>query len=469
MAPARALAFARAELPRYVLELAELVRFPTVSSQPRHAPDLQRCAAWLADHLRRIGLDRARVVPTAGHPLVVGEWLRAPGRPTLLVYGHYDVQPAEPLDEWRSPPFEPVVRGDDIYGRGTSDDKGQLLIHLKAIEALLRTNGRLPVNVHVLLEGEEETAGESVERFMRASPPAADVAVVSDTRMRGPGRPAITYAMRGLLALEVELHGPREELHSGQFGGAVYNPMQAVCELVAGLHDASHRIAVPGFYARVRPLSLRERAEMLRAGPSDAEILAAAEAERGWAERGLTLYEETTTRPSLSVTGIAGGYAGPGVKSIVPPSAAAKLSFRLVPDQTPREVEALLRRHVAHVTPPGLRSSVRTVSRARSTILDRNHPALRAAAAAYKTGFGVAPVFLRSGGTIPIVAAFRETLGIPTVLMGFALPDDAMHAPNEKFHLPNLARGVATSISFMSELANAPLASPARPLEAAYG
>jgi acetylornithine deacetylase/succinyl-diaminopimelate desuccinylase-like protein len=271
--------------------------------------------------------------------------------------------------------------------------------------------------------------------------------------MLAPDRPAITYALRGALALELEVSGPRHDLHSGGFGGAVHSPLAALCELVARLHDPGGRVAIPGFYERVRPVSPAERAYLARVGPSDAQVLRDAGVERGWGEPGYSLYERTALRPALTVNGLAGGYQGPGAKAIIPARAAAKLSFRLVPDQDPREIDLLFRRHLAHIRPPTVEFAVRTLSRARPALIDRRHPALRAAATAYRLGFGAAPVFLRSGGTIPVVSAFREILGIPTVLMGFALPDDRMHAPDEKFHLPTFYRGVATCIHFLAALA----------------
>lgn len=449
--PANALSYARAHTRGSVHQLLDLVRFPTVSSDPARAGDLRRCAAWLADHLRRIGMHRARVIPTNRHPLVYAEWLGAPGRPVVLIYGHYDVQPAEPLDAWRTPPFEPVVHGDDLYGRGASDDKGQMFAHVKALEALLATTGGLPVNVRCLFDGEEEIGSPSLPAFLGRGRGvlAADVALLSDTRMLAPGRPAITYALRGTLGLEIELRGPPHDLHSGSFGGAVLNPIQALCEIVASLHDEHGRVAIPGFYDRVRRVSMAERRAMARAGPPAAAILRDAGVRRGWGEPGYSLHERTTIRPALTINGITGGHQGPGGKGIIPARAVAKLSVRLVPDQDPREVGALVRRHVAGSTPPGVRAEVRVDRAARPVVIDRSHPAMRAAAAAYRYGFGRAPVFLRSGGTIPVVDLLQRALGVPTVLLGFALPDDRAHAPNEKFHLPNYVNGIATVIRLL--------------------
>jgi acetylornithine deacetylase/succinyl-diaminopimelate desuccinylase-like protein len=435
-----------------VAELQDFVRIPSVSAQPRHAADVRRCAAWLAGHMRRVGLEHVRVVATPRHPLVCADWLHAPGRPTVLIYGHFDVQPADPLGEWHTPPFEPVVRGQELYGRGACDDKGQMFAHVKALESYLRTAGRLPVNVRCLFEGEEEIGSPNLKPWLarHRQALAADVAVLSDTRMLAPDRPALTYALRGNLGLELEVRGPRTDLHSGSFGGAVPNPLQALCEIVARLHEDDGRIAIPGFYDRVRRWGDAERDFMARRGPSDAQIVRDAGVSRGWGEPGYSLYERTTIRPALTLNGLSGGYQGPGGKAVIPARALAKLSFRLVPDQDPEEVERLFRAQVVRLTPPTVTTEVRTLSRARPALVDRRHPALRAAAAAYRKGFGAAPVLLRSGGTIPVVNTFQEVLGLPTVLMGFALPDDRIHAPNEKFHLLNFFRGIATCVWFLS-------------------
>ncbi|HUP27146.1 MAG TPA: dipeptidase, partial [Chloroflexia bacterium] len=408
---------------------------------------------WLASHLSRIGLEGVSILPTARHPIVYADWLHVPGRPTVLVYGHYDVQPVDPLREWRSPPFEPVVRDSDIFGRGSSDDKGQLFSHVKAIEAWLRTEKRLPVNVKCLFEGEEEIGSPNLRLFIEQNRQSlqSDAAVVSDTRILGPGRPAITYALRGGLGFEIEVEGSRRDLHSGTFGGAVHNPLQALCEILSALHGPGGRVSIPGFYDRVRTWGADERDYMARTGPSDEQILRDARVPKGWGERGYSLYERTTIRPALTINGITGGYSGAGGKSVIPARASAKVSFRLVPDQDPREIEHLFRSHLSRISPPAVRVSVRTNLVAQPALIDRGSPAIAAASAAYLASFGAAPVFLRSGGTIPVVNMFQELLGVPTVLMGFALPDDRMHAPNEKFHLPNFYRGIATCIRFLEE------------------
>ena len=456
MKPLRPLNYARRHRSRSVAELKEFVRFPTVSNQPRHAPDLRRCAAWLASHLRRIGLEHVRVVATGRHPVVYASWLHAPGRPTILIYGHYDVQPAEPLAEWRRPPFEPVVKGSNLYGRGACDDKGQLFTHIKAMEAYLKTEQRLPVNVKCIFEGEEELGGSpGFDSFVSRNRNAlrADAALMSDTRMLGPGRPALGYSQRGNIRFELEVRGPQQDLHSGNFGGAVHNPLQALCEILAALHDSSGRVTIPGFYNKVREWSPEEREFMAKNGPKDLEILRDARVPKPWGETGYSLYERVTIRPALTFNGIGGGYQGAGVKTVIPARALAKISIRTVPDQDPKELEAQFRRYLAEVVPPSVTFAMRTLSASNAALINRKHPALRAAALAYRRGFGSSPVFLRSGGSVPAASIFQKVLGIPTILMGFALPDDHIHAPNEKFHLPNFYRGIETSIWYLAEAA----------------
>jgi len=450
--PDDALTYARQNRPRFLAELKDFVRFKTISSQPAHAGDLKKCAAWLADHLRRIGLDNVRVIPTRGHPVVYGAWQRVPGAPTVLVYGHYDVLPADPLQEWRTPPFAPTVRGQNLYGRGACDDKGQMFAHVKALESYLLGGRGLPVNVKCLFEGEEELDSPNLTPFVAKHKRAlsANAAVMSDSHMPAADRPAINYATRGTLRVELEVEGPAQDLHSGNFGGAVHNPLQALCEMIASLHDAGGHVAIPGFYNNVRTWSEKERDYMARNGPPDSAILEAARVEKGWGERDYSLYERTTLRPALTLNGVVGGYGGSGVKAVIPARALAKFSFRLVPDQDPQEVGRLFRDHIARISPPTVRSTVRVLSGAKPALINRDHPALRAAALAYRKGFGSSPVYLRMGGTIPVVNTFQRILGIPTVLMGFALPDDRIHAPNEKFHLPNFYNGIATCIWFLA-------------------
>jgi acetylornithine deacetylase/succinyl-diaminopimelate desuccinylase-like protein len=452
---AQPLAYAFSNRARFVSELQEFVRFPSVGARPENAGDMVRCAEWLADHLRAIGMKQVTVVPTRGNPIVYAEWLHAPGRPTIIIYGHYDVQPAEPLDQWRFPPFAAVVRGDYLYGRGASDDKGQMFAHVAALESCLRVTGRLPVNVKCLFEGEEEIGSSNFAPFLEQHRAAleADVVVVSDSPMPSADRPAITYAMRGALSVELEVTGAETDLHDGLFGGMVHNPLKGLCDIVSALHTKTGKIAIPGFYDRVSEVNQKERHFMANNGPSDAELLKNARTSKFWGERGFTLYERTTIRPSLTVTGIAGGYQGAGPKAIIPTRAVAKLNFRLVPNQNPMEIEQLVRSHIAKLTPFTLQSRTKTYMTAKPVLVDRSHPFIRVAAAACEKAFGASPVFVRCGGTNPAVTAFQHTLNSPIALMGFALPGDRIHAPNERFHLPNFHKGIAMSIRFMHALA----------------
>ena len=408
------LAYASASRSRFLSELVDFVRFPTVSALPGRSDDLRRCARWLAGHLRGIGLERVAVLETAGHPVVYGEWMHAPGRPTVLVYGHYDVQPADPLAAWRVPPFEPTVVGPDLFGRGASDDKGQVFVHVKALEAYLGTLERLPVNVKCLVEGEEEIGSPSLAGFLAGHERlAADVLLASDTRFLARGRPAITYALRGLAVSGAR--GDRARSRSALWRlrrGYSQSAASAVRNRVR-LHDAAGRIAVPGFYDAVRPVVPSERAYMARVGPGDAQMLRDAMIRRGWGEAGYSLYERTTIRPSLTVTGLPGGYSGPGSKAVIPSRATAKIDVRLVPDQRPADIERLIRRHVARVAPATVRTSIRTLSSSGPVTVDRRDPVLRSAATAYRRGFGVPPVLLRLADRFPRSVFFRGGPAVP--------------------------------------------------------
>lgn len=449
------LRYARAHRARYVDELKRFVAYASVSAQPAHAEALRRCAFWLAQHLRGIGLADARVYATRGHPIVHASWRSGTARPCLLIYGHYDVQPAEPLASWQTPPFDPVVRGEHLYGRGASDDKGQMFVFVKAIEAYLRERGRLPVDVVCLFEGEEEIGSPNLLSFVSRHRQAlrCDAAVMADATMATASRPALVHAMRGALYLELVIHGPRHDLHSGNFGGVVLNPLQAVCELLADLHDANGRVAIPGFYDRVRRWTPQERQLLLRDAPSDATIARDAGIARAWGEAGFSLYERLAVRPALTINGLQGGYAGAGSKGVIPAVAGAKLSFRLVPDQDPQEIDRLLRRHLSQRIPRAVRVELRTLSAARPAQMDPRHPVLRAATQGCLRAFGVRPALLRGGGTIPALHCFNSVLGAPTALLGFAPTDAQLHAPNEKLHLPTFNKAVAAALGLFDAFA----------------
>jgi acetylornithine deacetylase/succinyl-diaminopimelate desuccinylase-like protein len=450
-----ALKYAQNNQTRFLTELQEFVRFPSISAQDEYREALNSCAGWLVAHLRRIGFKQARMMRTRKHPLIYAERMQSRLLPTLLVYGHYDVQPPEPLNEWQSAPFEPVVKNNYLYGRGASDDKGQLFVWIKALESYLQTQGTLPVSVKCIFEGEEEIGSANLIEFISKHKDAlrADVAIVSDMSILAPDKPAITYALRGALNLELEIRGAEQDLHSGKFGGAIHNPIQALCEIVAKLQDENGRIQIPGFYDRVRLPDAGERRYLSRVADKDNEILKDARAKIGWGEQEFTLYERTTLRPALSVASISGGYQGKGMKAIIPSKALAKLNFRLVSDQKPEEIAQLFCKQIARLTPPTVRSFVKMQSAVKPVVFNPKNQFTTAAISAYRKGFGNRPVFVRSGGTIPAVSAVQELLDIPVMMLGFALPEDNWHAPNERFYLPNFFRGIAAGIWFLDEIA----------------
>lgn len=448
--------YARVHRRRFIDELCEFLTIPSVSAQPEHRQDVERAADWLCQKLLSAGFPSVRIVPTPGHPVVLGEWLAAgPDAPTVLIYGHYDVQPPDPLDEWRTAPFEPSIVGEDVFARGASDDKAQVYLYVKAIEAFARTRGAPPVNVKCLFEGEEEVGSKHLEPFLRehVAELGSDVAAVSDTHILGKDMPSIVYALRGIACVELEVTGPDHDLHSGVYGGAVNNPLNGLCRIVARLHDADGRVAVPGFYDRVRLIEPEERAALGRIPFCRAEWLAEAGVRAEWGEAGYSIVERTSARPTLDLNGMWGGYTQAGAKTVLPSKAFAKLSMRLVADQDPQEIVELLRNHLVELTPPELSLELRTLHLGEGAVVSRDSAALRAAAQAYTQAFGKAPVFVREGGSIPVVALFKKVLGIDTVLMGFGLPDDRLHSPNEKFHLPNFTKGIDTVIHFLNHLA----------------
>ncbi len=448
------LAYLEAGRERFLRELMDWLRIPSISSAPEHRADVRRCAEVLAAHLRRIGLHRVEVLPTDGHPVVYAEWRGAPGRLTALVYGHYDVQPVDPLELWETPPFEPQVRDGLLFARGAVDDKGQVYLHCAVLEAYLATRGALPVNVKLLIEGEEEIGSPHLDAFIAAHRDrlAADVAVISDTPMYSAEHPSLCYGLRGLAYLEVEVEGPRSDLHSGSWGGVVANPALALARMLAALKDADERVTVPGFYDAVRPLTDADRAA-LAALPYDETAVAA---ELGVpclaGERGYSPLERVWARPTLDVNGLWGGYSGPGAKTIIPARAGAKLSCRLVPDQDPDTIGRLVADYLRQVAPPGVRVTVRQLHGGRPVLTPLDTPALQAAQRAVERGFGKPPVFIREGGSIPFVATLVEQLRVPSVLLGVGLPDERTHAPNEFFHLVNFYRGMRAVAYLWDEL-----------------
>jgi len=454
------LAFVAQHEPDYLEELRRFVAIPSVSALSEHKGDMVACAEFVAAALGSAGLT-AEVLPTAGHPVVYGEWTGAAGQPTALVYGHYDVQPVDPIDLWDSPPFEATLREGRLYGRGAADDKGQVLMHWAALAALLSVRGSLPVNVKVLVEGEEEIASRNLEVFLMANRErlAADLVVISDTDLFAPGLPAICYGLRGIAYFQIEVVGAAGDLHSGSYGGAVANPIEALAKILAGLKDDRGRILIPGFYDRVRPIGEREKAELARL-PFDEEGFreeTGAPALHG--EAGYTTLERLWTRPTLDPNGIWGGFTGEGLKTVLPSRASAKVSCRLVPDQDPAEIGRLFEAHVQRLCPHGVTASVRIMDGGKPWVTSIDHPAIQAAARALAKGFGQEPVYTRAGGSIPIVAAFQALLGAPTVLMGIAPPDDHAHAPNERMDLANVYAGIRSAVHFWDELGRTNMAS----------
>jgi len=441
---------------RFLEELKELLRIPSISTLPEHKADIARAAEYVAAQLRAVGLDHVEVIPTHGHPLVYGEWLRAAGKPTVLIYGHYDVQPVDPVELWESPPFEPTVRGDNLYCRGACDDKGQVFALIKALETLIRTGGgRLPVNVKVLIEGEEEAGGEAIERYVREHPDQlqADCALVADTGMVAPGIPCITYGLRGILYTEVEARGAAHDLHSGTYGGIAPNPLHALAIIIAGLKDAQGHITIPGFYDKVRLVSAAER-DLWRRIPRDPQqLLHEMGIPEFFGEEEYSLLERMWTRPTLEVHGIAGGFTAEGAKTVIPAVAKAKISMRLVPDQEAAEIAQLFTERVQALCPKGTQVHVNIIHSGAWVLIPPDSPPIAAAAEALKEEFGRDPVFIREGGSVPVVALFGSELHLPTVMMGFGLPDDNLHAPNEKFYLPNFYSAVRCAAGFLQRLA----------------
>jgi acetylornithine deacetylase/succinyl-diaminopimelate desuccinylase-like protein len=440
----------------FLAELESYLRIPSISTDPAYAPEIERCAAFVVDRMKAAGLD-ARPIPTAGHPLVYAEWLGAPGKPTLLFYGHYDVQPPDPLEEWRHPPFEPTLEGDDLVARGATDDKGQSHAHLAAVAAMLRERGRLPVNVKFLIEGEEESGGHGIEDFVRADGGqllGCDAVVVSDSAMLGPGRPSLLYALRGIAYFEVEVTGPKLDLHSGIFGGAVQNPLHALAVVLAGLKDAeSGRVLVPGFYDEVRPLEPWEREEMKAIAVDEKAMAAELGVSELMGESGFPVRERIGGRPTCDVHGLWGGYSGAGAKTVLPARAGAKFSMRLVPDQDPERITDLVLRHVERAAPRGVRVEARFLHGARPTLIDAQGPMIDAALGAMEDVWGRRPVRVREGGSIPIVSTFVDVLRAPVLLLGFGLPDDRLHAPNEKLDLRQYAGGIRSTARLLDRVA----------------
>jgi acetylornithine deacetylase/succinyl-diaminopimelate desuccinylase-like protein len=441
---------------RYLAELKELLAIPSVSTNKENAPDIQRCAEWVANQMRIVGLQNVQLMPTAGHPVVYGDWLNAPGKPTVLLYGHYDVQPPEPLELWTSPPFEATIRGENLYARGSSDDKGQVFIHLKSIEAYMKNTGSLPINLKLLIEGEEEIGSEHLETFVKEHKDLlkADLVLISDTSMFAKDVPSVCYGLRGLAYMQVDLVGPSKDLHSGSFGGTVHNPIQALSEIIAQLHNKNGKVTIPGFYDDVRALSKKERDAYKKLPFTERKYAKELGVRELYGEKGFTTLERVWARPTLECNGIWGGFTGEGAKTVLPSKASAKISMRLVPDQKAAKAAKLFERHIKKLTPKTVSVTVRNLHGGEAAITPIDSPGVRAAVAALEKGFGKKPLYQREGGSIPIVVQFKQMLGLDTVLLGFGLPDENAHAPDEFINLNNFFGGIKTSVHFFNELPN---------------
>src|SRR5690554_2751569 len=430
---------------RFLNELFELLRFPSVSADPKYAGDVKRTAAYVAEKLKEAGADEVEICPTAGHPIVYGEKMVDPSKPTVLVYGHYDVQPPDPLELWETPPFEPTVRDGKIYARGACDDKGQFYMHVKAFE-LMQNNGGLPCNIKFMIEGEEEVGSDNLGLFVAENKEklAADVVLISDTSMISLENPSLETGLRGLSYVEVTVEGPNRDLHSGVYGGAVANPATILAKMIASLHDLDNHIAIPGFYDDVVELSEEERRDLNKAPFEIEEYKTDLGVEELWGEKGYTTLERTGIRPTLEVNGIWGGYIGEGAKTVLPSKASAKISMRLVPNQDSQKITQLFKAHFESIAPAYVKVSVNPHHGGEPVVTPTDSPAYQAAAKAIEESFGKAPIPTRGGGSIPIVALFERELGIKTVLMGFGLDSDNLHSPNEKFDIANYLKGIET-------------------------
>src|SRR6187401_2658745 len=439
---------------RYVDELKQFLAIPSISALPEHAGDVRRAAEWTADALRAAGMENVRLMDTPGNPIVYGEWLNAPGKPTILFYGHYDVQPVDPLNLWTSPPFEATVRDGELYARGAVDDKGQVFMHIKAIEAFMKQAGSLPVNIKFFIEGEEEVGSVHLDDFVRDHKQdlSADVVVVSDTPMFDRGVPSITYGLRGLSYFQIDLRGTKSDLHSGAFGGAVANPAIVLSQILAQMKDRGGRIKIPGFYDDVRPLSDEERKAWESLPFNERKYKKDLGAPKLFGESGYTTLERVWARPTFEVNGILSGFTGEGAKTVIPAVAMAKVSMRLVPNQDPDKIAQLFEDYVKKVAPKTVEVKVTRMHGGKPWMTEFDNKFVQAAGRAIKAGFGQEPVFNREGGSIPVVATFSEILGLPSVLFGVGLPDENAHAPNEKLDLGNFHGGVIASAFLYDEI-----------------
>ncbi|MBI3004477.1 MAG: dipeptidase [Ignavibacteriales bacterium] len=450
------LSFVESNKERYLSELKDFLAIPSVSSQSEHNKDTRACAEWVADQMRVVGMNNVQIFETPGHPVVYCDWLAAPGKPTVLFYGHYDVQPVDPVNLWTSPPFEATIRGENLYARGSADDKGQVYVHLKAIESYMKNSGNLPVNIKMIIEGEEEVGSANLDNFVKSHKDLlkADLVLISDSAMFAKGVPSVCYGLRGLAYMEVEVTGSKSDLHSGSFGGSVHNPIQALSEMISMLHDKNGRVAIKGFYDDVRPLSKAERAAYKKLPWNDKKYAKDLGVNQLYGEKGYTTLERLWARPTLECNGIWGGYTGEGAKTVLPAKAFAKISMRLVPDQSSDKAAKLFEQQIKRIARKTVDVKVRALHGGEPAITPIESPGVQAAVAALQKGFGKKPLYQREGGSIPIVVQFKRILGLDTVLLGFGLPDENAHAPDEHINLDNFFGGIRTSIHFYNELPN---------------
>jgi acetylornithine deacetylase/succinyl-diaminopimelate desuccinylase-like protein len=442
---------------RYIDELKKFLSYPSISTNPENKKDVEECAQYIKGHLEKIGMENVKVYPTKGHPIVYADWLHAGGnKPTILVYGHYDVQPVDPIELWTSPPFEAEIRGENIFARGSADDKGQVFIHFKALEAHFNQNKSLPVNIKLIIEGEEEIGSMHLEDFINDNKELlkCDAVVISDTAMYSKDIPAIGYALRGLCYMQVEVTGPNRDLHSGQYGGAVENPINALANMITKLKDDKGRILIDGFYDDVVPLTGAEKKEFAKLPFSDDDYKKNLVVDELFGEEGFTTLERLWARPTLDCNGIWGGFTGEGAKTVLPSKAFAKISMRLVPNQQPPKIEKLFTEFINKIAPKSVKVKVKGLHHGKGAITPIDSKWIKAAFSAMKQGFGKEPVFIREGGSIPIVVSFQEILKAPTVLLGFGLPDENAHSPDEHLNLNNFQKGIITTSIFYNELAN---------------
>lgn len=445
--------FAKNNKAEYLEELKDYLRIPSISTLESSKKDIKKCSEFVASKLKDAGMETVKIIPTEGHPLVYAEWMKAPGKPTVLIYGHYDVQPIDPIELWKADPFEPVVKAGKIYARGADDNKGQNFVHIKSVEAFMKTKGELPLNIKFLIEGEEEIGSENLEKFISKNKKLlkCDTVLISDTSMYAPGIPTINYGLRGLTYMEIELTGPNRDLHSGSFGGGIANPINELAKIIYKLHDKNGKIAIPGFYSKVKPLTKKDRENYKKLKFNDSELMKEYGVKELSGEKGYSTLERFSGRPTLDCNGIVGGFTGEGAKTVLPSKASAKISMRLVPNQNPNEIARLFTKYVKSITPKSIKLKVKAHHGGLPIVMPLDDTAIKAASNAVSKAFGKETVYTREGGSIPIVVQFFNQLKAPVVLMGLGLETDNIHSPNEHFPLKNFNLGILSSIYFLDE------------------